>query len=152
MLLPVILRAVMQGALGGEQTYVVRGAVLKCSKGTDPGVLNTTYSHGVYIKDKPVLNVEDAVCGINISAINAFGFCALKGGAPCEPKIAAASKWTGGKEDVLIEEAPALLSDSKLMCSCTGTVVGSALSTSVAEIAAAGSGGIISIIDDGQDL
>ncbi|MOA29995.1 hypothetical protein D3C78_1510430 [compost metagenome] len=51
----------------------------------------------------------------------------------CKPEIAFGSKWTDGKEDVLIEGEPALLNSSKLICSCKG------------------SGGVISIEDDGQD-
>ncbi|MFC7558036.1 DUF4280 domain-containing protein [Paenibacillus farraposensis] len=143
MFLPLLIKALAQGALSGEHSYVVRGAKLQCSQGTDPGVLNMMYSHGVYIKDKPVLNVDDAICGANISKINAFGLCKLKQGLPCEPEIAFGSKWTGGKEDVLIEGAPTLLSNSTLMCSCQGVP---GISSSVQ-----GGGGIISIIDDGQD-
>ncbi|OAB42117.1 DUF4280 domain-containing protein [Paenibacillus glacialis] len=155
MLLPILIRALAQGALSGEHSYVVRGATLQCSQGTAPGVLNTMYSHGIYIKDKPVVNVDDAICGANISKINAFGLCKLKQGLPCEPEIAFGSKWTGGKEDVLIEGAPALLTNSTLMCSCTGVqgVVSSYLGVDnfITSALEPSSGGIISIIDDGQD-
>ncbi|GIO33472.1 MULTISPECIES: DUF4280 domain-containing protein [Paenibacillus] len=146
MFLPMLLKALAQGVLNGEHTYVVRGAKLECSQGTNPGVLNAMYSHGVYIKNKPVLNVEDAVCGANISKIYAFGLCKLKMGLPCEPEIAFGSKWTGGKEDVLIEGAPALLSNSTLMCSCKS--VGESISSFFGGDSA--SGGIISIVNDGQ--
>ncbi|MEK4059753.1 MULTISPECIES: DUF4280 domain-containing protein [Paenibacillus] len=150
MLLPMLLSALVQGALKGEQSFVVRGAVLKCSMGTDPGVLNTMFSHGVYIKSKPILNIDDAVSGVNISKVNAFGFCKLKA-APCEPVITLASKWTGGKEDVLIDGAPALLSDSRLVCSCPG-LDSLAIGAQVPPLPSVGGGGIISITDDGQDL
>lgn len=155
MFLPILIKALAQGALSGEHSYVVRGAKLQCSQGTDPGVLNTMYSHGVYIKDKPVLSVDDAICGANISKMNAFGLCKLKQGLPCEPEIAFGSKWTGGKEDVLIEGAPALLSNSTLMCSCTGVqeAISSFFAGGSTDNSATGSGGggIISITDDGQD-
>ncbi|ADO57886.1 hypothetical protein NS115_10820 [Paenibacillus jamilae] len=158
MFLPILIKALAQGALSGEHSYVVRGAKLQCSQGTDPGVLNMMYSHGVFIKDKPVLNVDDAICGANISKINAFGLCKLKHGLPCEPEIAFGSKWTGGKEDVLIEGAPALLNNSTLMCSCQDVLTNtfnfmidpSDDGTLSSAIGPSG-GGIISIIDDGQD-
>lgn len=150
MFLPLLIKALAQGALSGEHSYVVRGAKLQCSQGTDPGVLNMMYSHGVFIKDKPVLNVDDAICGANISKINAFGLCKLKQGLPCEPEIAFGSKWTGGKEDVLIEGAPALLNNSTLMCSCQG-VQEAIASFFGADSTGSGGGGIITITDDGQD-
>lgn len=134
MLLPAILRSLIANVLGGEKSYVVRGAVLKCDQGNHPGVLNLPLSHGVYIKDKPLLNIADKICGANanISEIGAFGLCKLTNDI-CKPEIAFGSKWTDGKEDVLIEGEPALLNTSKLICSCKG------------------SGGVISIEDDGQD-
>lgn len=152
MLLQMLVKALSQGAFGGEKTYVVRGATLQCSQGTDPGVLNTMYSHGVYIKDKPVLSVEDAICGANISKKYAFGLCKLLQGAPCEPQIEFGAKWTGGKEDVLIEGAPALLSNCTLTCNCKG-IPGARMPIGPALIVVdiPESGGIISITDDGQD-
>ncbi|WP_081949386.1 DUF4280 domain-containing protein [Paenibacillus durus] len=133
MLLPILLRALVLGVLGEEYSYVVRGATLQCSQGTYPGVLNAMYSHGIYIKDKPVLNVADAIPGAHISKEYAFGLCERKYGLPCKPEIAFGTKWTHGKENVLIEGEHALLSKSTLICSCPG------------------GGGIISILDDGQN-
>lgn len=153
--LPLLIRALSEGAFGGEQTYVVRGATLQCSQGTDPGILNAAYSHGVYIKDKPILTVEDAVCGANanISEKHAFGLCKLQQGLPCEPQIEPGAKWTGGKEDVLIEGAPALLSNCTLTCNCKGLpgVRMSVVPGSIIVDLPTESGGVISITDDGQD-
>ncbi|WP_028590572.1 DUF4280 domain-containing protein [Paenibacillus massiliensis] len=167
MLLEMLVKALSQGLLGGEKTYVVRGATLQCSQGTDPGVLNMTSSHGVYIKDKPVLSVEDAVCGANISEKYAFGLCKVLQGLPCEPQIEFGAKWTGGKEDVLIEGAPALLSNCTLTCNCKPNMAMDMLNElvnpgiplmakRVTKPALLGGdtpqgGGIISIVDDGQD-
>lgn len=116
MFFTMLLQALMSGMLEGEHFYVVRGAVLKCSEGSDPGVLNLPTSHGVYIKDQPVLHVMDAVPIDNISH---FGFCKKTGGV-CEPLTC--GPWTDGKKDVLIDEQPALLSQSQLMCTTGGTI------------------------------
>ncbi|MFB5674188.1 DUF4280 domain-containing protein [Paenibacillus terreus] len=149
MLLPVLLSALAQGALGGEHSYVVRGAALKCSQGTDPGILNAMYSHGVYIKGKAVMNVADAIPGANISQEYAFGFCKLLGGAPCKPQIAFGTKWSGGKEDVLIEGEYALLSNSTLPCACQSALSNLSQVGFVNDIRSYDPG-VISIIDDGQ--
>lgn len=128
-----LLRSLVLNLAKSDYSYVVRGAVLKCSQGSQLGVLNLPTCHGVYIKDQPLLNVADTACGANISEIGAFGVCKLTWNV-CKPEIASGLKWTDGKEDVLIEGEPALLSKSKLVCSCKN------------------SGGIISIENDGQDL
>ncbi|GIP59573.1 MULTISPECIES: DUF4280 domain-containing protein [Paenibacillus] len=133
MIIPMLLRSLVLNLAEEDYSYVVRGAVLKCSQGSQPGVLNLPTCHGVYIKDQPLLNVADAVCGANISKIGAFGMCKLTWDI-CRPEIAPGMEWTDGKKDVLIDGEPALLSKSKLVCSCKDP------------------GGIITIENDGQDL
>ncbi|MFW5433397.1 DUF4280 domain-containing protein [Paenibacillus apiarius] len=123
-MLPFLLRALVSGLFSGEYSYVVRGATIRCDCGTDPGVLNLPTCHGVYIKEKPVMNITDSLPQSNISC---FGFC-KKTNDLCIPLICA--KWTDGKEDVLLDNEPALLSKSKLTCL---------------------RGGVISIETDGQD-
>ncbi|MDU7473929.1 MAG: DUF4280 domain-containing protein [Paenibacillus macerans] len=128
-----LLMAYSFGALNEEYSYVVRGAELECDRGNRPGVLNLPLSHGVYVKGKPVMNIADCVCGpdANISNVGAFGMCKLLNNI-CKPKIDFGSKWTDGKEDVLIEGEQALLSKSTLRCTCKSP------------------GGIITITNDGQ--
>lgn len=121
MFLPIILQALVSGMLSGEYSFVTRGATLKCTQGTDPGVLNMMIDHGIYSQNEPLLNVADAVCGANISKEGAFGFCKVTGDV-CKPTIPFGSKWSDGKEDVLIEGEQALLSKSTLVCSCGGMI------------------------------
>ncbi|MNJ50970.1 hypothetical protein D3C77_462620 [compost metagenome] len=54
--------------------------------------------------------------------ISTFGFCKAPGneGAPCEPLTC--QKWQYGKDDVLIDEEPALLDSSTLTCTKGGTI------------------------------
>ncbi|AKG37429.1 DUF4280 domain-containing protein [Paenibacillus durus] len=132
------------GGSGGEEqkSYVVAGAILSCSCGTQLTRLKIPFSHGVYVKEMPQVNVEDYKPGVNIIH---FGNCtnqlnpAVKNGkfdtegvqkAPCVPVIT--GPWVNGKFDVLIEEQPALLSH------CTNTCIYE--------------GSLIRIEDDGQDL
>ncbi|WP_010502957.1 DUF4280 domain-containing protein [Paenibacillus elgii] len=75
-MLDLLIGAIVKGLFQAEQKYVVRGATLKCSLGTDPGVLNLPKSHGVYIKKKPVMTVADCTP----DNIGCFGFCQAKMG------------------------------------------------------------------------
>jgi hypothetical protein len=112
----------LQPPTGAEKTYVVHGAKMSCTSGSSASLLVIPNSHGVYLKGQPQLNIKDYKPGSNIKP---FGTCKkLKG--PCSP---ATSPWIGGKEDVLIEGAPALLNTCINACKV---------------------GGAISITDDGQ--
>ncbi|MFW5436755.1 DUF4280 domain-containing protein [Paenibacillus apiarius] len=111
-----LLQALASGLFSTEHSYVVRGATVKCSMGTDPGVLNLPECHGVYSKGKPIMNIADHIPGQHIGC---FGFCDTLGGL-CVPQIDA--KWTEGKVDVLIDHEPALLSKSKLSCANKGII------------------------------
>lgn len=112
--LGLLLQLIAAGMGSPEYSYVVRGATLQCSNGTDPGVLNMPTCHGVYIKDQPVMNVADTVVDANISV---FGFCKSTQ-ALCTPEFC--TKWSDGQEHVLLDQEPALLSKSKLVCSKYG--------------------------------
>jgi hypothetical protein len=114
MLLDVLLRMLAAGMSHSEYTYVVRGASLKCSQGTDDGVLNLPECHGIYSKDQPVMSVADAVFDTHVSV---FGFCKITQ-QPCAPEFC--TPWSDGQENVLIDREPALLSKSKLICSANG--------------------------------
>ncbi|MED1781417.1 DUF4280 domain-containing protein [Brevibacillus fortis] len=100
----------------GEYSYVVRGATVKCSEGTDTSFLNLPQCHGVYARGKPVMNIADNVVDANIGC---FGIC-RDTGTVCTPMIA--NKWTDGKHDVLVENEPALLSKSELICTVKGII------------------------------
>jgi hypothetical protein len=112
------------GGAGGK-SYVVRGAKTSCSKGTSPSQLDLPRCHGVYIQDKPQLNIMDYQPCSNIMP---FGSCMRPGMPPCTPSIS--GPWTSGKENVLIEDQQALLNTSINFCV---------------------QGGVIKITDDGQE-
>ncbi|QDX92974.1 DUF4280 domain-containing protein [Brevibacterium sp. JNUCC-42] len=131
------------GGEGAKKSYVVAGAILTCTFGTQKSRLKTPLSHGVFVKDKAQMNIKDFVPNVNIMP---FGRC----GNLANPEVAAATEanggylkrmpcmpivtmpWIGGKENKLIEDAPVLLNDCTNMCLHCG--------------------GQISIIDDGQEL
>ncbi|WP_028558686.1 DUF4280 domain-containing protein [Paenibacillus pinihumi] len=112
-----LLQMLIKGLGQEEYSYVVREATLKCSEGTHPGMLNLPACHGVYILDKPVMNVADCVPVENVSC---FGFCNKTPDYICKPEFT--EQWTDGKEDVLVGGQPALLSKSKLICKYSGIV------------------------------
>lgn len=113
--------------------YVVRGAKMRCDKGSQIKRINLPISHGAYSDGNPIMNQNDNAVGKNISA---FGIC--KGGCPssggnekmkkCQVKIL--KEWMNTKGDTLIDGAPALTTKSVLICAY---------------------GGKISFISDGQD-
>ncbi|MCY9529456.1 MULTISPECIES: DUF4280 domain-containing protein [Paenibacillus] len=123
----------LQNGSGDKKSYVVAGAILKCSYGTQPTRLKTPLSHGVYVKNKAQMNVKDYIPGVNI--IN-FGNCsslmnpAVQNStmvdiygvkkAPCMPVIGL--PWINGKSDVLIEDEPALLNTCTLRCVYCGLI------------------------------
>ncbi|MOA12232.1 hypothetical protein D3C78_1322060 [compost metagenome] len=105
---------------------------MKCSCGTQYSRLKTPFCHGVYIKGKPQMNVDDFVPGVNIMP---FGNCtsllnpAVQMGrvdingvkkAPCTPKVTL--PWRNGKSDKLIEGKAALLNHCTNMCAYFGTI------------------------------
>ncbi len=118
---------------GVKQSYVVAGAILSCSCGTQPTRLELPLSHGVSIKGKAQANVEDYVSGRNIVS---FGNCssvqnpAVQSStmvdsygvkkSPCVPVLT--MPWIGGKEDVQIEGRSALLSGCRHQCLYGGSI------------------------------
>ena len=93
MLLPMLVKALMSGGMNGEFTYVVRGAEISCSEGSDPGVLNLPLSHGIYIKEQPVMNVADVIPLITWGGV---GF--VKRMAPCVNRIRSSINGAKGKK------------------------------------------------------
>ncbi|WP_046214885.1 DUF4280 domain-containing protein [Paenibacillus wulumuqiensis] len=161
--LGMLVQALAMNVLGGDDSYVSRGAMLKCSQGTDPGVLNLPIDHGVYVHDpeKPLLNVADAICAPNgnISSEGAFGFCKVTGSL-CKPVINFGTKWSNGQTNVLIDGEHALLTRSTLPCACQPVVTDeyvfyggttTASYTKVSKPSSDLSGGVITIETNGQD-
>ncbi|GAA0078127.1 hypothetical protein UT300005_25050 [Clostridium sp. CTA-5] len=112
--------------------YIVRGAKMECSKGSNKRKINLPTSHGSYVKNKPILNKKDAT-DKNISY---FGVCKetgafttkteitvidddgnLKTGIKCEPIIV--SDWLKTKGDNIVGGEEALTTDSIIFC-CRG--------------------------------
>nr|WP_241970776.1 DUF4280 domain-containing protein [Brevibacillus sp. Leaf182] len=125
-----------------RKSYVVVGAILSCSSGSQLSRLKMPFSHGVFVKGKPQMNIMDFVSNVNIMP---FGKCSsLKNPAvasataanngvltpmPCTPVMT--MPWMDGKTDKVVGGHPALLNKSTNMCFHCG---------------------LIKIEDDGQDL
>lgn len=113
---------IIQGS-GAERSYVVAGAKLKCSYAVKKRKLRLPFSHGVYVKDKALMNVMDYKPNKNIVS---FGICKSpknpNAGSPhsCKPKIT--MKWINGKEDMLVENQPALINICKNKCAYEGEI------------------------------
>jgi Domain of unknown function (DUF4280) len=125
-----------------RKSYVVVGAILSCSSGSQLSRLKMPFSHGVFVKGKPQMNIMDFVPNVNIMP---FGKCSnLKNPTvasatsanngvltpmPCTPVMT--MPWIDGKADKMVGGHPALLNKSTNMCFHCG---------------------LIKIEDDGQDL
>ncbi|MEJ3720582.1 DUF4280 domain-containing protein [Paenibacillus polymyxa] len=118
---------------GAKKSYVVAGAILSCSYGTQPTRLKRPFSHGVYVKNKAQMNIGDYVPGVNIQS---FGNCsspfnpAVQASemvdiygvkkAPCVPVLT--MPWLNGKSDVKIEGQPALTQNCIHQCLYCGHI------------------------------
>lgn len=107
-------------------SYVVDGATLSCNHGSSKPKLKILPDRTVKLKGKGKANVGDSKPMVNIQP---FGMCksptnpaviAVKAAsqgatteAPCTP---ACAMWLNGKNDVLVQKLPALLSNSTLIC------------------------------------
>lgn len=127
---------------GEKKSYVVAGAILSCSQGSQLSRMKMPVSHGVFAKGKPQMNVMDFKPLDNIMP---FGKCsslsnpavaqatAANNGVltpmPCMPVLT--MPWLDGKTDKLVDGFPALLNKSTNMCLHCGQ---------------------IKVEDDGQDL
>ncbi|TKI54552.1 DUF4280 domain-containing protein [Brevibacillus antibioticus] len=132
----------IQQSSAERKSYVVVGAILSCSSGSKQSRLKVPFSHGVFVKGKPQMNIMDFVPNVNIMP---FGKCsslknptvasatAANNGVltpmPCTPLTT--MPWIDGKADNLVDGHPALLNKSTNMCFYCGQ---------------------IKIEDDGQDL
>jgi hypothetical protein len=115
-----------------KEAYVVRGATLKCNKGTMTSKIMIPLCHGVYIGGKPQLNINDYKLGENISH---FGLC--KSSIPDDPRPEGVDEkgnivrvciaefigpWEEGHQNKLIEGIPALTDKCKNHCFYGGEI------------------------------
>ena len=106
-------------------SYVVDGAKISCTMGVAKSTLKILPTRSVVLRDSKRANIGDSKPFVNILP---FGACKIT--SPPKPCTPACAMWFGGKIDVHVENLPALLSDSKLICTAGG--------------------GLITIDDDGQ--
>ncbi|OOM07382.1 DUF4280 domain-containing protein [Clostridium saccharobutylicum] len=112
----------------GDNYYIVRGAKMRCNKGSHARKINLPVSHGSYVKGKPMMNQGDNVVDKNISY---FGICSecqegddiyliAEDGSTINGKkclVEIFGEWSDVKEDTLVEGKGALTTDSWLVCS-----------------------------------
>jgi hypothetical protein len=118
---------------GQTQSYVVKGAKLKCSYGDRTSRLQIPEDHGIYIHDKIQATIMDYQ---PMSNIQPFGQCSSMANPkvkaatkanhnrlkpmPCEPQLT--MPWINGKTDKQVGQYPALLSKSTHMCMWCGRI------------------------------
>ena len=120
--------------------YIVRGAKMKCSCGSNSRKINLPVSHGSYVKyeecgtEKPILNADDntkenisyfGVCEhgkedelIDVIDDNGTLICSKK---KCKLEIDNC-KWMVTKDDYLVDGKPALTTDSLMFTNCGGII------------------------------
>lgn len=111
---------------------VCGGAVIKCSFGMAPSILNvlpaarvmSTQALATIMDQKPILNILPfGTCSSMANPAVAAATAAALGvltPMPCIPVIA--GPWAPGSPAVMIGGVPALTSDAKLMCSWGGCI------------------------------
>lgn len=119
------------------EEYIVHGAKMWCSKGSNERKINLPVSHGSYVKSKdcgtkkPILNSDDKTeenisyfgvcecskCSKEIDVIPKGG--GLKHGKMCKPEL---DEWQDTKEDYLVDGKPALTTKSKMYTNCGGVI------------------------------
>jgi len=109
----------------GAETYVVEGATLTCTLGSNLNQLQIPNRRCILINGKKQANIADHIGRFNIIS---FGSCSRS--IPPPPCInATINKWVNGKENGFVDDEQALLNTSINLCAC---------------------GGVISIVNDGQ--
>lgn len=114
-------------------SYVCSKAKIKCSCGDKISTLTVFPDRTIWLTGEPQANISDHISMRNIAP---FGRChttryPATGSAtaanhgkltpmPCVPNTPFA--WMGGKEDVLLQNQPALLKSSKCKCVWGGTI------------------------------
>lgn len=119
---------------GGDNYYIVRGAKMRCDKGSHARKINLPVSHGSYVGKNPKMNKTDR----KEDNISYFGIChgecpssgediylvAENGGTITGKKccVKILKDWMNAKEDTLVEGEPALTTDSVLICKYGGKI------------------------------
>jgi Domain of unknown function (DUF4280) len=112
---------------------VVAGAMMKCSFGLAPSVLNVLPEARVIVEGRPAASIMDSKPLVNIPT---FGMC----NAPTNPEVIAATAaalgtptpapcvpatvapWVPGAPNVLVGGFPALTNESVCMCTWLGAI------------------------------
>lgn len=108
--------------MSDKKAFVVRGAGIRCTCGSQTGKLDMPSSHGSYIRDKAMMNQGDCKAGLDKN-IPPFGSCSspAKGmDKTCMPMLA--TEWLNVKEDTLVDGKPALTTDSMIVCGFGGII------------------------------
>ena len=114
-------------------SYVVDGAKLSCPMGSSSPNLKVVPPHNVKLRGSEKANIGDGKPMVNIPP---FGMCksmmnpavaaataAAMGALTPQPCTPVCAMWLGGKTDVLIQNLPALLSNSTIMCMLGGGMI-----------------------------
>ncbi|VBB07139.1 Hypothetical protein LUCI_2383 [Lucifera butyrica] len=98
-----------------NEKYIVEGAKVRCNQGGQITELKLPDDHGLYFLDRPLLNDQDCIAGVNVLP---FGTCKIK--EHCQPSLAPC--WQGTKTDTRIDGRPALIKGSFLTCYAGGCI------------------------------
>jgi hypothetical protein len=112
--------------------YIVRGAQMRCLRGSHPRKINLPVSHGTYLGDQPVMTAEDnrevnipyfGICGSGKCPGETISLQAETGGTitgrKCTPSL---GEWYYAKKDARTVAAPLLTTESRMYC-CYGGVI-----------------------------
>lgn len=99
-----------------NSSYLVKGAKIKCTCGSQVGELNVENKNVCLLK-VPIATVDDCKAGENIPS---FGICSHTG-KPCVPMIL--GKWLCPHEQTKINGTSAITTDSALVCGKGGIIL-----------------------------
>ncbi|NDV65234.1 DUF4280 domain-containing protein [Bacteroides sp. 224] len=97
--------------------YATKGAILVCTGGAAPSVLQVTSNTLSFIQGNAVATTSDKIPNTNIMP---FGTCKLKPFSP--PCVPAPIMWTGFVASVEMPGGNPLLNTSKIQCACGGMI------------------------------
>lgn len=118
---------------GEKQSYVVKGAKLKCNFGDQESQLQIPVDNGILIHDKtqatimdfkPMANIQpfgqcSSLSNPTVAAATAANHGRLKK-MPCQPVLT--MPWINGNTDKKVGQVPALLNQSTNMCMWCGRI------------------------------
>lgn len=97
--------------------YVTKGAMLMCTGGAAPSILQVTCNNLFFVQGNAVATTSDKIPNTNIMP---FGACALKPFSP--PCVPAPIMWTGFLPSVQLPGGNPLLKTSTIQCACGGLI------------------------------